>query len=200
ERWTSACSPGRSIVARTVPAGGAGSANDARPGVNVSGAPHSSVSANGPGPGSSAVCASPSATSGRGRPPAVASTSVAPARRLTRATPGRRTSPATLNAPCAVSRSTRTRKSALDSTAATGAAVDVCGGRPARSISLLYSVTESVTVRGDSTGLSGCCAAAMFVIAANAAANVVVVGLVIGHLYLARLYASSTDGELASAV
>ena len=39
------------------PTGGTGSTNDARPGANVSGAPHSSVSANGPGPGQQRRCA-----------------------------------------------------------------------------------------------------------------------------------------------
>ena len=51
DRWTSACSPGTSMVARAVPASGTGSANDARPGLNSSGAPHSRSSANAPGPG-----------------------------------------------------------------------------------------------------------------------------------------------------
>ena len=78
DRRTSACSPGRSIVARAAPACGTGRMNEPRPGLKTSGPPHSSVSANGAGPAINALSVWPSATSGTGRPPAVASTSVVP--------------------------------------------------------------------------------------------------------------------------
>src|SRR5262245_65560830 len=80
--------------------------------------------------------------------------------RLTRLTPLRNASPVTVNTPRAVSRATRTRISALATTAATGATVGGCGGRAARSISRLYSASVSVTARGVSVGRGGCCAEA----------------------------------------
>src|SRR4029079_19497141 len=135
--------------------GGTGSTNEARPGENVSDAPHSRVNENGPGPGSHAACELPSATSGSGRPAALASTSVAPEIRLTRLTPARRTCPDRLNVPRAVSRSTRTFRSAPESSAGTGTAVPPAAGRLARSSSRLYSVNVIVTVRGVSAGRSG---------------------------------------------
>ena len=150
-RCTSAWSPGRSMVVRAVPACGTGSVKAPRPGVNDSGAPHSSVNEKGPGPGSSAACVPPSDASGSGRPAAVPSISVAPSTRLTRLTPSRSTSPASAKVPRTESRSTRTRRSALESTAATGGPGAGRGGRLARSTRRLYSGSGSVTVRG-------CCA------------------------------------------
>src|SRR5262245_749275 len=150
------------MASRSAPAGGTGSTNDARPGANVSGAAQSSVTANGPGPGSTAACTLPSMASGSGRPSALASVSVAPAIRLTRVIPRLSTSPARLKTPCAVSRSMRTRRSALATTAGMGGIGGGCGGRPARSIRRLYSASESVTLdRVVSVGRAGCASAAV---------------------------------------
>jgi hypothetical protein len=74
--------------------------------------------------------------------------------------PDRSISPARLKVPRATSRSTRTRTSALASTAATGGAEEGCGGRFARSIRRLYSGSGSMTLRELSVGRGGCCAAA----------------------------------------
>ena len=152
--------------------------NDARPGANFSGAPHSSDSENEPGPGSSAACALPSAMSGSGRPATLASMSVAPDIRPTRVMPARSTSPVRLKTPWAVSRSTRTRRSALESTDATGATAGPCDGRLARSIRRLYSASESVTARGDSFGRGGCCAEAAWANATKTAASAYALDLV----------------------
>ena len=51
---TSDNSPGRSNVARALPAAGTGSTNDARPGAGVRTDPHSRLSENAAGPGKSA--------------------------------------------------------------------------------------------------------------------------------------------------
>ncbi len=92
----------------------------------------------------------PSESSGNGRPDTVPSMSVALDRRLTRLMPGRSTSPARVKTPRALSRSTRTRSSALDNTAPTGASAGPCVGRLARSTRRLYSVNDNVTLRDGS--------------------------------------------------
>src|SRR6185503_9980089 len=55
--------------------------------------------------------------------------------------------------------------------AATGAVVGSCVGRPARSISRLYSASVSVTARGVSLGRGGCCADAACAVIVRIAAS-----------------------------
>src|SRR5262245_46201654 len=71
------CSPGTSNVAVALPAGGTGSTNDPRPGLDVTAVPHSSAAENVEGPFRIATCELPSATSGSGRSAIRASSSVA---------------------------------------------------------------------------------------------------------------------------
>src|SRR5262249_28818772 len=73
--------------------------------------------------------------------------------------------------PRAVSRSTRTRRSALDRTDATGGGAGAAGGRLARSIRRLYSVSDSVTARDGSFGRGGGCPIAIYGAGAKSAAN-----------------------------
>ena len=193
-------------MARAVPASGTGSAKDARPGRNTSGAPHSRSSAKAPGPVTSANWAGPSVISGTGPAGAVAPMSVAPDSRRTRSTPVRNVSPRTLNAPRAVSPSTRTFNSAAPSTAASGGAGG-CGAREERSISRLYSVSVNVTPRV-SAGRGGCCALAGSASAnTTRATNDADVDAVMSHhpvarvsRHLTRRNARSTVGAVPSAI
>ena len=71
--------------------------------------------------------------------------SVAPASRLTRLTPGRSASPATVNTPRAGVALDADAKIRAGQHGGHGRHAAPCGGRPARSISRLYSASESVT-------------------------------------------------------
>ena len=92
----------------------------------------------------------------------------------------------TLNAPRAVSLSTRTVKSAAASTAGSGGAGG-CGVRDERSMSRLYSASVSVTPRGVSVGRGGCCAPAAGTSASTASrANDADLEAVMSHHPVAR--------------
>ncbi len=152
---TSACSPGRSIVARAAPACGTGSTNEARPGGTTSGPPHSSVERKRARPGDQRV---QGLTIGdeRHRPPAGGGVDERRARQQRHAVDaGLQHLAGQVEDAARDFAIDRDRRSALATTAGTGAATGGTGARAARSSRRLYSASGMVTDRGWSAGRAG---------------------------------------------